>query len=254
MSLFYFTVVLLVGALPVWLMDLFHNQIDPMVWISCQLGFFLIYFGDIFSSAMLVIISVEKCFALYFRFKSKTVCIVGTTKKVSLVTAVIYVAFLSQVFYLVKQPSDSLGSFCVFIFPSPLYDKIFFNIFSILYTYAPFPIMASANFAIIYKFVRAKMQNGQNSTKSTERALSKSATRGTAMLLTVSFAFIILTGPISYATIFIKEESYLIHSIFLIFQYTNHGINRFLYCISGSRFRNELTNTLSCSRKNQSPS
>ena len=80
--------------------------------------------------------------------------------------------------------------------------------------------------------MKAKMKSDQNGTEYTEQALSKSATRGTAMLLTVSSAFIILTGPISFLQIFPQNVSDLIHSIFLIFQYTNHGINGFLYCTS----------------------
>ena len=200
-----------------------------------------------------MIISVEKCFALYFPFKSKTVCTIKIARRVSLVTAVIYAAFFSQMFYLAEKKSDPLQSYCDIYFPSLLYDKIFFYIIATLYTDAPFVIMASANFAIIYKFIKAKMKTNQNITESTDQALSKSATRGTAMLLTVSFAFIILTGPISFLQVFSQNVSYLMHSILFLCQYANHGINGFLYCTSGSRFRNELKNTLFCNRKNKLP-
>ena len=190
-----------------------------------------------------MIISVEKCFALYFPFKSKIICTVRIAKKVSLVSAVIYFAFFSQLFYFAKQKSSPLGSlYCDLTFPSYWYEKIFYNIYSTLYTYIPLAIMVSANFAIIYKFMKAKLKTGQSGTQSTEQALSKSATRGTAMLLTVSFAFIILTGPISLGQIFYMPD--LIFAVLLIFQYANHGINGFLYCASGRRFRNELKNTL----------
>ena len=112
--------------------------------------------------------------------------------------------------------------------------------------------MISADFAIIYKFIKAKLKTNQGGTESTEQALSKSGTRGTAMLLTVSFAFIILTGPIAFLQITtFPNVSVLTYTIFLILQYTNHGINGFLYSASGTRFRNELKNTLSCGSKNR---
>ena len=239
---------MLVGALPLWVMKLTYYEINPTLWISCQLGLFLIYFGFTFSSALLVIISVEKCFALYFPFKSKTICTVRTAKRVSSLTTLIYAAFFSQIFYF----SNRRVWYCDFFWPSYVYKEIFSNIVATLYTCVPFAVMISANVAIIYKFIKAKLKSNQDGTESTEKALSKSATRGIVMLLTVSFAFIILTGPISFfhITIF-PNVSVLTYDIFVILQYINHGINGFLYCATGTRFRNEVKNTLSCSSKNR---
>ena len=53
--------------------------------------------------------------------------------------------------------------------------------------------MFITNFAIVFKFMRAKCNS--NSTESTNQALAKSATRGTAMVVTVSITFILLTSP-----------------------------------------------------------
>ena len=68
-------------------------ELDIFVWTGCGLGFFMMYFGFSSSSTLLVIISVEKCFALYFPFKTKTVCTVRTARRVSLVTVLIFVGF-----------------------------------------------------------------------------------------------------------------------------------------------------------------
>ena len=102
--------------------------------------------------------------------------------------------------------------------------------------------MILANLAIIYKFLVAKFRNRNGNTQSTNQALSKSATRGTTMLLTISFTFIVLTGPIVLLNSIWPEENYpyLSLEISIILEYLNHAINGFLYCLSGSRFRNEL--------------
>ena len=64
---------------------------------------------------------------------------------------------------------------------------------SALYSFAPFSIMFITNFAIVFKFMRAKCKS--SSTESTNQALAKSATRGTAMVITVSVTFLLLTAP-----------------------------------------------------------
>ena len=52
--------------------------------------------------------------------------------------------------------------------------------------------MIIVNGTIIYKFMMAKWKARQGGTESTSQALGKSALNGTAMLITISMAFIIL--------------------------------------------------------------
>ena len=105
-----FSGVPLIGAFPLWMLA--HTQFNPLIWISCQLGFFLLHFGFSYSSALLVIITIEKCFALYFPFKTKTICTVSMARRVSLVTAVIFVAFNSQFFYFAKRKTNERSTYC----------------------------------------------------------------------------------------------------------------------------------------------
>ena len=179
------------AALSYWVLRFSGLQIDPVLWISCQLGFFLTYFGFSYSSATLIIISIEKCVALYFPFKTKTICTVRIARRVSLVTAVIFAGFNAQFFYIAKKKSTEQATYCSYGGPEQ-YTLILMNIFGALYSYIPFVIIMLANFAIIYKFIKASLKTTRGNTESTSQALSKSATRGTGMLLTVSFAFIIL--------------------------------------------------------------
>ena len=110
--------------------------------------------------------------------------------------------------------------------------------------------MFITNFAIVFKFMSAKCKS--NSTESTNQALAKSATRGTAMVVTVPVTFLILTAP----TAVDQALFHLIHlgsnpmyQLFMNFtQYLNHSINGLLYCIVGSKFRNELLKIL-CRKK-----
>ena len=106
-------------------------------------------------------------------------------------------------------------------------------------------LMTITNFAIVLKFLRAKCGSAQNdSTESSNQALVKSATRGTAMVFIVSFTFLILTAPVGVdnaLTKVIRLGQIPLYRVFMnSTQYLNHSINGLLYCIVGSRFRSEL--------------
>ena len=116
---------------------------------------------------------------------------------------------------------------------------------SSLYSFGPFALMFITNFALVFKFMRVKCKLNQSySTESTDQALAKSATRGTAMVITVSVTFLILTAPGGLSMALwpgIKLSNNLAYGVIENFtQYLNHSINGLLYCILGSRFRKEL--------------
>ena len=106
-------------------------------------------------------------------------------------------------------------------------------------------MMIILNGAIIYKFMMARCKKRKGS-QSTSQALSKSATRGTVMLLTVSSTFIMLTGPQALAWYINPHPPQMVQGIVMLLQYLNHAINGFLYCIVGSKFRKELFKILKC--------
>ena len=103
-------------------------------------------------------------------------------RRVSLVTAIIFIGFNLPYFFIAKMFEDSVGKYCQYGNVSEKYLSILFSIVNAaLYSYGPFSFMIFTNFAIIYKFVTVKWRNRQGNTDSTSQALSKSATRGTAM-------------------------------------------------------------------------
>ena len=127
------------------------------------------------------------------------------------------------------------------------YDDIFWQIHSIFYSFAPFTIMIIANCMIIFKFMMAKWQNRRGGTESVSQALSKSAVKGTVMLVTVSTAFIVLTGSVAIALVVYENHMPdIVYGSVVLLQYLNHSINAVLYCITGSRFRHELLRVFGC--------
>ena len=123
------------------------------------------------------------------------------------------------------------------------YQEALRTVDSVLYSYLPFILLLITNFAIAFKFMRAKCKI--NSTESTNQALSKSATKGTAMVVTVSVTFLLLTAlsavvAVSYRLYLITSNLPLFRAFMNLTQYLNHSINGILYCTVGSKFRDEI--------------
>ena len=215
-------------------------------WTDCKLFYFLYNFLRQYSSMLLVLMSIKKCFAVYFPLKSKSICTVKTAKWVSGIVGVTLAGYNSMELFVTGWQVDKLFGlgYCI----SDLADNyyiIFNNVDSALYSFGPFVIMFITNFAIAFKFMRARCTQS-NSTESTNQALVKVATRGTAMVVTVSVTFIILTAPTALSTavmhFFLLQDIPLYLAFMNLTQYLNHSINGVLYCIVGSRFRRELLN------------
>ena len=147
-----------------------------------------------YSSSILVIMSIEKLIALYFPLRTKSIYTLSTAKKLTLASVVLFFLYDGQSLIVSGLKRRENGDkYCGWVNIPEGYDDIYNVIDSILYSFAPFTIMIIANCIIIFKFIMAKWQNCRGGTESVNQALSKSAVKGTVMLVTVSTAFIILT-------------------------------------------------------------
>ena len=247
LNIFIFVVVLWSGCFVYWIKYLSRDQVDPRTWTDCKLEYFLFHFGRHYSSMLLVLMSAEKCYAVYFPLKSKTVCTVKTAKWLTGIVGMILAGYNLVCFFLKKAQLDGTKGvmICVVNDKFKTFFEFYFMFDSVLYSFGPFALMFITNFAIVLKFMTAKCTSNQNSsTESINQALVKAATKGTAMVVTVSVTFLILTAPggVNYAIrplIFLSNvPEYRI--IMNITTYLNHSINGVLYCIVGTRFRREL--------------
>ena len=194
--------------------------------------------------------SVEKFIALYFPFKSRNICTVRTAKWASSIAFVIFFLLNFFWFFVVKALKGDRGARNVACVLEDFFVKFYLNwerIDGVLYSFGPFAIMAFTNIAIIYKFIKAKLTNRRcGRTESTNHALDNAAMRGTAILITVTMTFIILTAPAQIFFAITLNIHPLLERFLYISVSLNHSINGLLYCIVGSKFRKELIATLRC--------
>ena len=235
------------GSFLQWITYLTEGEVYPWAWTDCKLTYFLFYFCRHSSSALLVVMSLEKCFVLYFPLKAKTIFTVKTAKWVSGFVLLSFCIYDSQLFIIIESFLFYGLRYCTQVRISPNYWATYRIIDSILYSFGPFAIMLFATLAIICKFMQAKWSTRKMSHPSevTSQALSKSASRGTAMLVTVSMTFIVLTSPVALNSAkIITTDSDIQTAVIGSMQYLNHGINVILYCVVGQKFRQELLKTL----------
>ena len=223
-----------------WLGHLTRWKINPFVWTDCKLGYFLFYFAAQYSSMILVIMSIEKLFALYFPLKAKSYCTVQTAKWVTSILAITFVGLNVPVLIFYKFDVE----ICVITKHSG-FIQIMYTVF---YALLPIVVMILANAAIIYKLMYIKYKGISH----TNESVSKSSTRGSVMVVTVSLAFIILTSPRAIDNAVGFELSVNPFSAFFVvsMQYLNHSINAILYCIFGEKFRKELFTVMPCCGNN----
>ena len=73
--------VLWTGALLAWIKNMTREQINPFTWADCKLIHPIFFFCSQYSSCLLMVMAVEKCFALYFPLQTKSICTVRNAKK-----------------------------------------------------------------------------------------------------------------------------------------------------------------------------
>ena len=233
--------VLWFGCFVTWVRFLTYFETFPWAWTGYKLGEFLFRFGRHYSSMLLVLMSIEKCFAVYFPLKSKIVCTVKTSKWATGIVGFIlagYDSVYSVAFDTFIKPSGN--KFCALI---GKYLVPVWSVDAVLYSFGPLALMFITNIAIVFKFMKAKFKSNK-STKTNNQALAKSSTRGTAMVVTVSVTFLLLNSleglKKAVPRLLLKEIPWY-RVVMNSTCYLNHSINGVLYCIVGTRFRTELS-------------
>ena len=115
---------------------------------------------------------------------------------------------------------------------------------------------------IMNSFIIHKIRTRRNLTNDAKSSVKSSELQMFAMLLLVTFAFMILTTPgFSFFLFgmlfdFLKTPKrfagyYLFYHVAQKLHFTNYGINFFLYVISGNKFRTDLKNLFKSLRRSE---
>nr|ACF75476.1 GPCR [Adineta vaga] len=119
----------------------------------------------------------------------------------------------------------------------------------VVYNLCPFAIMFICNTYIIFVTVRSSRTQNDSRLAKVPRKSAERYRQFTALLILVTFAFVVLTLPACIYFVFFRNYfvsrtqrsyRYMIQVLLNSIQFTSHGINFFLYCFSAKSFRHEL--------------
>ena len=259
-------VLLLTGGLHHWVLDMFDVSLRSVNDVLCKVLIFSVYCSSMTSAWVLVAMTTHRMTSVVWPHLTGAI----SSGRTSLIVVVCIVSFMAalnshelfaysvssftvnpynngteRICHFFNHPNLSLRYFEYSVFP-----WVDMTISSIL----PFCLLLVDNTLLIRKVAQSvsfarKMTSGGSSKHVMSR--EKKASSMTIMVTVASIAFLVLTLPVipmNYAhyAFFLTGDSVdaargaLGVTIATLLYYCNSAINFYLYCLSGTKFRNEL--------------
>ncbi|XP_064598811.1 probable G-protein coupled receptor 139 [Liolophura sinensis] len=266
------TLVLFVGPLRVWVSQFTDLDIKDQSNELCKLVVFMGYTTSDISVWLIIAVTIERYIVVCHPLHANTMCNIPRAKKVILTLVVCLSAINLHFFWTVelsknprKNSQSDVGNNSLFCDGGEEFSYLVGGLWpwvdAFLYSFLPFFIITILNCVIIRRVTQAYKSRCLMQKRQTLITDSRSAYRTssciepnikmTAMLLTVSFAFLLTTLPMNICLIVsalwhMKKDPVsvarftLAETITTLLMYTNHSMNFFLYCAAGQKFRHQL--------------
>ena len=217
------------------------------------------------STYLLIAMTFERFYSIIRPHKA---ALFNTMKRAKITIAITYsFSFSYNIPYLFIADND--GRICIQnkIASVNVYGELYYWFSEVISFILPFISLLTMNSFIIHTLrqrSKLKMSEAQDqSQKMGQNIKNKSSDRQIfTMLLLVTFGYLILNIPVKslifYLNFYSGHTAYYYAGLHLFYQigektfYTNHGINFFLYVMSGQKFRTDLKNLFICSKNSKS--
>ncbi|CAH1796314.1 unnamed protein product [Owenia fusiformis] len=252
--------VLVIGLGRHWMRSVVGKDIREVEEWLCKAHLFLLYSAVDFSAWILVAVTVDRVITVYFPLQSKRISTrISTCITMTVIVVIIFLInghflFTHGTYYLYRGTAV-FTYLCTYVDDNDFFHRIVWTWLDLtVASLLPFLMLIICNVLIIVQLMRSKKRRQEMNVSSSRTDHTRSMT---IMLLAISFIFVILTSPIviyeaGYQD-FAKDRSplgrardALVWAIVNMFLYLNHAINFFMYCLSGSRFREEMRRLLCC--------
>ncbi|CAF0824254.1 unnamed protein product [Didymodactylos carnosus] len=225
-----------------------QDNLEEISIFHCRAVSFMSFVGLQLSSWCLTAVSLDRCLSLYsmawkhsFGKLSRTVY---NILALTILCLLLNCHILFKNGYRVNNPSCTQD--CVICYKTPTDSTYIFpnweRVHLIVYNLFPFIIMSACNTYIIYVTINSSR------IKTKSRRSQNQLRQITVMLISVTFAFILLTLPTCVYFVFFRHHMsgeprlyrYMLQIILVSIQFTSHAVNFFLYCFTATNFRHEL--------------
>ena len=244
-------------VLYVWLVS--HLKILESQLMECKVKSFLIVFALQNATYQVVAMTVDKFIAVKWPHKAATYSTPKRAKWISIVICVCVIIYnIPDLIF-----TQLIGQGCVSYAVGGIYAKMYSWLTFILNAVVPLSSLTVMNLTIIHEVRKSRKLFGSNGsvyvTNAQMRTRNSAENQLTVMLLLVTTLFVLLMIPtyarFLYFTYVSRDTPEKYASAMLFFYlstrlyFTNSGINFYLYCISGRKFRDDLKELLCFGRK-----
>ena len=228
-------------------------QIHKWYPIECKIAVFVALYGLQNCTYLIVAMTMDKYIAIKWPHRAATY---STPRRAERIVVGLYMlvciyniphCFLSSV----------IGGQCFNFGIRNVFSRVYSWFSFVVNAIVPFTILIHMNYVIVKTVRNSHKMFGTNGLVTKHSAVKSVENQLTVMMLLVTTLFLILLCPtyIRYIYLLFAEtdtplkyaNSMLFYQITAKFYDTNSGINFFLYCISGQKFRNDLKEILCCS-------
>ena len=254
-------VVLYSGLLRQWINTTFHADIRQVSDGMCKFNTWLVYMSLDFSAWILVAVTAERVALVWFPHSAKSKCTKRSAAWIIGSILLFLMGINGHILYGLHLVTTSVNGTtidtCTFI--SDDYEYFFDNAwpwidFSI-FCGLPFSCLLTGNILIITKVISSqrstRRQISPQDPKSQGGSQKSPVSSMSIMLFTLNSVFLLCTTPVSIyligysywhrgATAYDKAVLSFSWAFVNFLMYLNNTFNFFLYCLSGTRFRNEV--------------
>ena len=227
--------------------------------LECKVAAFWALFALQNSTFQVLAMTVDKYIAIKWPHKAATYSAPRRARMISVSLSVCALVYNSPHLYL----THVVGGQCLAYGTGGLVTKIYSWLSFVLNAVIPFTLLIYMNFIIVKAVRSSRKMFGVKTSAGTDQGLEtrhknmkNAENQLTIMLLSVTMLFLILLCPTYIRFIYLAfanrdtpsqyANSMLIYQISFKLYSTNSGINFFLYCISGRKFRKDLKEILFC--------
>ena len=250
-----------------YLSNVHHVDFPPNFYWFCTAGNFVLFAAFSCSTLLILSMTFDRFFSIIRPHKAASF---NTVKRAKMtISCIILFSILYNIPHLFISSIQGIQCLPYGDAMGKMYGELYYWLSFIINFALAFVLLLTMNSVIIYK-LRTRMEfvvkessagekggQGQGDREGQSSKLKSSEKQVFVILLLVTFMFLVLTTPgyLLFLLTMVKDFTtssrayagfYLYYNVAQKLHYTNHGINFFLYVISGQKFRNDLLKLFPC--------
>ncbi len=223
--------------------------------VLCKISAYLLFVTSGLSAYTLVVLGVFRAIGISQPHKYKSLCTrKNTAITMTCVYTIVLLMYLHRLFQYKLLDWRGVGIWrCNIVIKNQLWDlKVVPNIESTLMAYMPLTLIFMINFFIVFKLIERKIRTLHGTSATTDSDAGPGTSKIVYTLIAVSVVFIITQTPLAVFLAWRQTVDWpkagpkllaltqLYWSVASNLAIMNNACNFLLYCLTGSRFRQEL--------------